>query len=84
MYEYFYNVKYALSSKGKIPIVHAKVTTNDDRYIYHQGRLLKIGRDIFRKREDALHAADLNRTAKIASLQAQIKKLETMTFTVDV
>lgn len=70
--------RYALSSG-----IEENVASHDTSdYISVQGvwSLLKLGRDVHLSERAAIKAANAMRTKKIASLRAQIKKLEAMSF----
>lgn len=78
--ETFYLAKYALS----VGIKEVQGVRNDD-YVYGLDGFLsfhsfRIGRDIFESRAEAVAQANKLRTAKLASLKRQIKKLEEQVF----
>lgn len=79
--ETFYLTKHALS-KGKIEVVTGEFSVCDPEWVTskHGGwwSTFKLGRDIFRTREEAVAKADELRKKKIASLHKQIKKLSEM------
>ena len=81
--ETFYLAKYALS-KGKIEVVTGEWLDGDPKWVTskHGGlwSTFKLGREIFRTREEAVAKADELRKKRIASLHKQIKKLGEMVF----
>ena len=81
--ETFYLAKYALSS-GKIEVVTSESSEREPEWVVlKQERwwlTFKLGRDIFRTREEAVARANEMRKKKIASLHKQIKKLSEMVF----
>ena len=81
--ETFYIAKYALS-KGKIEVVTGERSECDPEWVTskHGGlwSTFKLGREIFRTREEAVAKADELRKKRIASLHKQIKKLSEMEF----
>ena len=78
--ETFYLVRYALSDRA------ITVVRGYERYYEGKGWVnvnnnwtsFKLGRDIFRDRNDALTQVEAMRKKKIASLQKQIQRLEGM------
>ena len=81
--ETFYLARYALS-KGKIEVVTGEFSACDPEWVTskHGGlwSTFKLGREIFRTREEAVSKADELRKKKIASLHKQLKKLSEMVF----
>ena len=81
--ETFYLARYALS-KGKIEVVTGEYSVCDTEWVTskHGGlwSAFKLGREIFRTREEAVAKADELRKKRIASLHKQIKKLSEMEF----
>lgn len=79
--ETFYLAKYALSD-GIEEVLGTVVAVDDDDYVNVKGIWVahKLGRYIFRTREEAVAKADELRKKKIASLHKQIKKLSEMVF----
>ena len=81
--ETFYLAKYALG-KGKIEVIVGEWSGCDPEWVTskHGGlwSTFKLGREIFRTREEAVAKADELRKKKIASLHKQIKKLSEMEF----
>ena len=80
--ETFYLAKYALS-KGKIEVVTGEWSKCDPEWVTSKRgwwSTFKLGREIFRTREEAVAKADELRKKKIASLHKQIKKLGGMVF----
>ena len=81
--ETFYLAKYALS-KGEIEVVTGEWSKCDPEWVTskHGGlwSTFKLGREIFRTREEAVAKADELRKKRIASLHKQIKKLGEMVF----
>ena len=81
--ETFYLARYALG-KGEIEVVTGEWSERDPEWVTskHGGwwSTFKIGREIFRTREEAVAKADELRKKKIASLHKQIKKLSEMVF----
>lgn len=79
----FYLARYALG-KGKIEVVTGEWSERDPEWVTskHGGwwSSFKLGREIFRTREEAVAKADELRKKKIASLHKQIKKLGEMVF----
>lgn len=79
----WYSIKYVLT-KG-IQEVEAAEPKAGDSYIYPsmQGGYtsqLKVGRDAFRTRKEAVEAAYKVRDKRIASMQASIKRLKALMF----
>lgn len=74
-------VKYALSI-GSIQTGEIDRLSIDPEYLFTKGRLdsFRLGRDMFLTMDEAVQAANLARTKKIASLHKQIKKLNAMRF----
>ena len=79
--ETFYLVRYALS-EGAIAEVRSVESHSSKGWVSVNGHWtsFKLGRDIFRDRNDALTQVEAMRKKKIASLQKQIQKLEGMEF----
>ena len=81
--ETFYLAKYALS-KGEIEVITGEWSERDPEWVTskHGGwwSTFKLGREIFRTREEAVAKADELRKKRIASLHKQIKKLSEMEF----
>ena len=81
--ETFYIAMYALG-KGEIEVVTGEWSERDPEWVTskHGGwwSSFKLGREIFRTREEAVAKADELRKKKIASLHKQIKKLSEMVF----
>ena len=81
--ETFYLARYALG-RGKIEVVTGGWLESDPEWVTskHGGlwSTFKLGREIFRTREEAVTKADELRKKKIASLHKQIKKLNEMVF----
>lgn len=75
----YYVAKYALNSGGVAPIEWSR-EPDEDGDIFINGAHLRMGRDIFLNRGDAVAAADKLRLQKIASLKKQIANLESMKF----
>lgn len=75
----YYLAKYALGD-GKITTIEWAKDPDEDGDIFFNGGLLRLGRDIFLTKEDAVAAADKLRLKKIASLKKQIATLEAMRF----
>lgn len=79
--ETFYLVRYALSSGEVNVVVGEECDTNPGSIIVKRWwSSYKLGRDIFRSREEAVAKADELRKKKIVSLHRQIKKLSEMDF----
>ena len=79
--ETFYLVRYALSDRA-ITVVRGVESHHRKGWVGVHGprTSFKLGRDIFRDRDDALAQVEVMRKKKIASLQKQIQKLEEMEF----
>lgn len=81
--ETFYLAKYALSG-GKIEVTTGELSASSPEWVVAKRggwwSTFKLGRDIFRTREEAIAGANELRKKKIASLQKQIKKLSEMVF----
>ena len=79
--ETFYLVRYALS-EGAIAEVRSVESHSSKGWVSVSANgywtSFKLGRDIFRDRNDALTQVEAMRKKKIASLQKQIQRLEGM------
>lgn len=73
--------KYALTCSGVTTGQWEIVGNGFARSFPNRGwTLLKVGRDVFEARADAVSAAEAARTKKIASLKKQLAKLEKLEF----
>ena len=80
--ETFYLIRYALS-EGVIAEVRGYEGSYESKGwfdVNNNWTSFKLGRDIFRDRNDAVAQVEVMRKKKIASLQKQIQKLEAMGF----
>lgn len=71
--------KYALTAG-----IQPRDDLREDKDGYVHGKIgvemFKLGRDVFRTRDEAVKAAEAAREKKISSLQEQIRKLNKLTF----
>ena len=80
--ETFYLIRYALS-EGVIAEVRGYEGSYESKGwvgVNNNWTSFKLGRDIFRDRNDAVAQVEVMRKKRIASLQKQIQKLEAMEF----
>jgi hypothetical protein len=77
--------KYALGDKGRVVEAEFEDEVRESGYAYPADSTVfskwtsfKVGSSVHHSREDAVAAAEAARKKKIASLQKQIKKLESM------